>query len=431
MVLIPNINRETYALLKERLMNIGANSRRRFFHRRNWIAVPAAAVLFVAACTGTSADEAGTDADDGADSASGVPSVVVTMGIWADVASNVGCEDSVSITTIIPPGGDPHTFEPSLRDRETMDDADLVIANGLGLEESLHDTLEAVAEAGTPIFELGDHIETIEFDIAAAHGHGHGEAEDDGHDDEDEAEEGEGHDEDDSGEGHAEEEEAGHDEDEGEDDGHDESEGEDDGHDEDEGEDDGHDEGEGEDDHHEEGGADPHIWFDLQKVANALPALADALIGAGADADLVRGCLESYRQAMVDADAQMLEIISAIPDERRILVTNHDSLGYFADRYGFEVIGTVIPANTTAAEANPAELADLAEIIEHEGVPAVFSETTSADDDAQALATAAGNVAVVPLLTGSLAPAGETGDTLIGLLLHNAQAIADALNADG
>ena len=356
--------------------------------------------------------------------------MVVTTGIWADVAGNVGCDDSVSITTIIPPGGDPHTFEPSLRDREIMDDADLVIANGLGLEESLHDTLEAVAEAGTPIFELGDHIETIEFDIAAAHGHGHGEAEDDGHDDEDE---GDGHDEDEGeDDGHddeAESEDDGHD-DEDDGDGHDEDEGEDDGHDEDEG--DGHDdEAEGEDDHHEEGGADPHIWFDLQKVANALPALADALVGAGADADLVRGCLESYRQAMVDADAQMLEIISAIPDERRILVTNHDSLGYFADRYGFEVVGTVIPANTTAAEANPAELAELAEIIEHEGVPAVFSETTSADDDAQALATAAGNVAVVPLLTGSLAPAGETGDTLIGLLLHNARAISDALNADG
>lgn len=404
MVLIPNISHETCALLKERVMNFEATSHRRFFHRRRWKAVPAAAVLFVAACTGTSADEADSDATPGADSASEAPSVVVTTGIWADVAGNVGCDDSVSITTIIPPGGDPHTFEPSLRDRETMDDADLVIANGLGLEESLHDTLEAVAEAGTPIFELGDHIETIEFDIAAAHGHG--EAEGDGHDDEDEADEGEGHD-----------------EDEGEDDGHDEDEG--DGHDEDEGE------GEGEDDHHEEGGADPHIWFDLQKVANALPALADALVGAGADADLVRGCLESYRQAMVDADAQMLEIISAIPGERRILVTNHDSLGYFADRYGFEVIGTVIPANTTAAEANPAELAELAEIIEHEGVPAVFSETTSADDDAQALATAAGNVEVVPLLTGSLAPPGETGDTLIGLLLHNAQAISDALNAGG
>ncbi len=396
MVLIPNISRETCALLKERVMNFEATSHRRFFHRRRWEAVPAAAVLFVAACTGTSADEADPDAGAGADSASEAPSVVVTTGIWADVAGNVGCDDSVSITTVIPPGGDPHTFEPSLRDRETMDDAHLVIANGLGLEESLHDTLEAVAEAGTPIFELGDHIETIEFDIAAAHGHG--EAEDDGHDDEAEADEGEGHDED---------------EDEGEDDGHDE------------------DEDEGEDDHHEEGGADPHIWFDLQKVANALPALADALVGAGADADLVRGCLESYRQAMVDADAQMLEIISAIPGERRILVTNHDSLGYFADRYGFEVIGTVIPANTTAAEANPAELAELAEIIEHEGVPAVFSETTSADDDAQALATAAGDVAVVPLLTGSLAPAGETGDTLIGLLLHNAQAISDALNAGG
>lgn len=336
------------------------------------LSVALAVLLAIAACDSTSGDDA---ADT--DSTASIPSVVVTTGIWSDVVRNVACDDSVSVTTIIPAGGDPHTFEPSLRDRETMDDADIVIANGLGLEESIHDTLEAVAEAGTPVFEFGDHIATIEFDLAAAHGHG---AEDD--------EAGE-RDEDDHAEGDADEEEG----------------------------------------HDEDGGADPHIWLDLQKVANALPAVAGALIDAGADADTVNRCLAEYRQEMVDADAKILEIVDTVPDERRALVTNHDSLGYFADRYGFEVIGTVIPANTTSAETNPAALHELAEIIEHEGVPAVFSETTSADDDAQALATAAGDVSVVPLLTGSLAPEGEIGDTLIDLLLHNAQAIADALNS--
>ncbi len=355
-----------------------------------------ALVLGLAACT----DDDATDAA----SATNVPSVVVTTGIWSDVVRNVACDDSISVTTIIPAGGDPHTFEPSLRDRETMDDADIVIANGLGLEESIHDTLEAVAEAGTPVFEFGDHITTIEFDLAAAHGHG---AEND--------EDGDAED--------------GHDEDGDEQDGHDE-----DGDDHDDGDaddEDGHDEdGDEEDGHHEDGGADPHIWLDLQKVANALPAVADALIDVGADPDTVNRCLAEYRQEMVDADAMILGIVEAVPDERRALVTNHDSLGYFADRYGFEVIGTVIPANTTSAETNPAALHELAEIIEHEGVPAVFSETTSADDAAQALATAAGDVSVVPLLTGSLAPEGEIGDTLIGLLLHNAQTIADALNSE-
>ena len=115
MVLIPNISRETCALLKERVMNFEATSHRRFFHRRRWKAVPAAAVLFVAACTGTSADEADTDAGAGADSASEAPSVVVTTGIWADVAGNVGCDDSVSITTVIPPGGTARTGPMALK----------------------------------------------------------------------------------------------------------------------------------------------------------------------------------------------------------------------------------------------------------------------------------------------------------------------------
>lgn len=366
--------------------------------RRRWLLAVAAAALVAGACTGAGDEETGSG-DEGAAaevSASAAPSVVVTTGIWADVVASVGCDDSVTVTTIIPPGGDPHTFEPSLRDRELMGEADLLVSNGLGLEESLLHTLEAVADEGVPQFAFGDHVNTIEFDLAAAHGHG------DAEDDHDEGEEDDDHGEEDGDEGE-------------------------------DGEDEGHDEDEG-DDHHEEGSADPHIWFDLQQVANALPDLADALIAAGADDATVRSCLEDYRDQMVTADAKILEIVAEIPPERRILVTNHESLGYFADRYGFEVVGTVIPASTTAAASNPAALADLAEIIEHEGVVAVFSETTSADDDAQALATAAGDIAVVPLLTGSLAPQGDDGDTLIGLLLHNARTIVDALaagSADG
>lgn len=398
--------------------------------RRRWLLAVAAAALVSGACTGTGDEEVGSGGEGAAagESASAAPSVVVTTGIWADVVASVGCDDSITVTTIIPPGGDPHTFEPSLRDRESMEDADLVVSNGLALEESILDTLEAVAQAGVPLFEFGDHVNTIEFDLAAAHGHG------DAEDDHDEGEEDEDHGDEDAeeeGEDHDEGEEEG---DHGDEDAEDEGEGE--GHDEDEGDDhdEGEDDGEEGDDHHEEGSADPHIWFDLQQVANALPDLADALIAAGADGATVRNCLEDYRDQMVTADAQILEIVAEIPPERRILVTNHESLGYFADRYGFEVVGTVIPANTTAAASNPAALAELVELIEHEGVVAVFSETTSADDDARALATAAGDIAVVPLLTGSLAPPGDDGDTLIGLLLHNARTIVDALaagSADG
>ena len=382
--------------------------------RRSGLVVTVAAVLFAAACTGSDDD---ADAVDAADAPSAVPSVVATTGIWADVVSNVGCEDSVSVTTLIPEGGDPHSFEPSLRDRETMDAADLVVANGLGLEERLVDTLEAVAAEGVHVFEVAEHIETIEFEFSGGHDDHGDDDHDEGHDDED------GHD---------------HDEDDGHDEGHDEGHDDEDGHDHDEDDhsdhedEDGHDHDdeahEDEHDHaHDHSGGDPHVWFDPQRVAGVLGELADELIHAGADADTVNRCLDAYRAALGDADAEIAEILDSVPADRRIMITNHDSFGYFADRYGFEVVGTVIPSTSTGAESNPALLEELAEIIEHEGVPAVFSETTTGDADIQALATAAGDIAVVQLLTGSLAPAGQDGDTLIGMLKFNAHAIADAL----
>ena len=424
--------------------------------RRRWIVVTVAAVLFTAACTGSDGD---AETVDTADAAPTVPSVVVTTGIWADVVSNVGCDDSVSVTTVIPPGGDPHAFEPSLRDRETMGEAGLVVANGLGLEERLTDTLEAVAAEGVPVFEVAEHIDTIEFEFSGGHDdHGHGE--DEGHDDEDghDHDEDEGHDDED---GHDHDEDEGHDDENGhdhDDDAHEDEHDDEDGHDhddahdhdEDEGHHDEHDEGHDEDDHsdhedddghdhddeheghedehaHDHSGGDPHVWFDPQRVAGVLGELADELIHAGADADTVNRCLEAYRATLEDADAEIAEILDAVPADRRIMITNHDAFGYFADRYGFEIVGTVIPSTSTGAETNPALLEELAEIIEHEGVPAVFSETTTGDSDIQALATAAGDIAVVPLLTGSLAPAGQDGDTFIGMLKFNAHAIADAL----
>ncbi len=416
----------------------GASQRRRRRIRKSGLVVAAAAALFAAACTGTDAD---TDAADATDASSAVPSVVTTTSIWGDVVSNVGCEDSVSVTTLIPQGGDPHSYEPSLRDRETMGAADLVVANGLGLEERLHDTLEAVAAEGVHVFEVAEHIDTIEFEFGGAHG-GHGDDEHDDHGDEDGHDHDEGHDEDghddhDDEDGHDHDDE-GHEDDHDEEDGHDHDE--DDGHDEEDGHDhdeDGHDdedmhdhedENGHEDEHgHDHSGGDPHVWFDPQRVAGVLGELADELIHAGADADTVNRCLDSYREALGVADAEIAEILDAVPADRRILITNHDAFGYFADRYGFEIVGTVIPSLSTGAETNPALLEELAEIIEHEGVPAVFSETTHSDADIQALATAAGNINVVQLLTGSLAPEGEDGDTLIGMLRFNAQAIADAL----
>lgn len=367
--------------------------RRRLATRRSGriLAAAAACALIAAACTG------GDDSSDAA-ADSDIPTIVATTNIWADVVENVTCNGLVHVESLMPPGADPHTFEPSLRDRADMANASLVVANGLGLEESLEDTLHAVAADGTPVFSIGDHLDPI---IVGASGSG------DGHDDE-------GHDDE------------GHDNDDHDEDGHDE-----DDHDESDHDDDGHDD-EGEHGHDHAGGADPHIWFDPVRISGTLDELAHEIAETtGLSESEIEACASKYREALDDAHHETQDIVADLEPSHRVLVTNHDALGYFADRYGFRVVGSVIPAATTAAEASIAHLEALAEIIEHEGVAAIFSETTHSTETAEQLAAEIGEVQVVSLDTGSLGPAGSPSDTYIGLLTSNAAAIVAALQSDG
>ena len=391
----------------------------------------AAVALLVSGC--------GNDDDDAA--SDGLPTIMATTSIWTDVVANVACDGQAEVITLIPPGGDPHAFQPSLQDRGRMESAVMIVANGLDLEEGLGDTLEAVEEAGTPVFHMADHIETIGFAPGMELEHHDEEEEEEGEehheDDEAEEEEGEEHheeEEDNEEESHEEEE----DEDEGEDHGdEDEDEGEDHG-DEDEDEDHGDEEGghgdEDEDEDHgdEEGGhghsgEDPHVWFDPIKVADALDPLSDALAAqAGLDAGALSACVTEYRGELIALDAEIEEILASLDHEERLMLTNHDALGYFANRYDFQLVGTVIPGGSSVGEANPAELQELIGLIEQTGVPAIFAESSHSSDDAEALARQAG-VDVVVLDTGSLGPSGSGSDTYLGFMRSNAQRIADAL----
>ena len=115
------------------------------------------------------------------------------------------------------------------------------------------------------------------------------------------------------------------------------------------------------------------------------------------------------------------------PEDRRVLVTSHDSFQYFAQRYGFEVAGAIIPGVTTEAEPSAQDLAELIETIEHEGVPAVFTETIISDRLAQRIAEEAGAKLVAGLYTGSLSePDGDAG-TYLDMMRHNTTIIVEAL----
>jgi len=365
-----------------------------------WRASLVAAVLALLA--------AGCGNDDDAGSG-GLPVIMATTSIWADVVGNVACDGQAEVVTLIPPGGDPHAFQPSLQDRGRMESAVMIVANGLDLEEGLGDTLEAVEEAGTPVFHMADHIETIGFAPGMELEHHDDEGEEEDHHDDEEEEEEDHHDED---------------EEEEEDHGDEDEEEEEDHHDEDEEEEEDHDE---EEDGHGHSGEDPHVWFDPIKVADALLPLSEALAAeAGLDAGALRACVTEYRDELAALDAEVNEILAPLAHGDRLLLTNHDALGYFSNRYDFELIGTVIPGGSSIEEANPAGLQELVGLISQTGVPAIFAESTHSSDDAEALAQQAG-VDVVVLDTGSLGPPGSGSDTYLGFLRSNAQKIADAL----
>jgi ABC-type Zn uptake system ZnuABC Zn-binding protein ZnuA len=120
-------------------------------------------------------------------------------------------------------------------------------------------------------------------------------------------------------------------------------------------------------------------------------------------------------------------IIDEIPEESRKLVTNHDAFGYFADAFGLEVVGSVIPSTTTESEPSAEDTASLLDTIERERVKAIFAESSVSAGLATQLANDAGVAIVDDLYGDSLGEEGSGAETIDGMLLANARNIADAL----
>lgn len=278
--------------------------------------------------------------------------VVATTNVLADVVTDL-VGDSGSVRALMGPGDDPHEFSPSAEETALLRSADVVVANGLGLEASLADSLAAAEEDGATVVELAAEVDPLEFGLS--------------HDDH----------------------EADH-----------------------------------EDDHED---YDPHFTLDPLRMADAMEVVAHALSeqdGSVAWEDRaadVRSDLEGLHR-------ELEEQLSVVPPERRNLVTNHHALGYFADRYDFDVIGTVIPGGGTLAEPSASDLADLADLLSREGITAVFADTTVSTDLAETLAAEVGaDVEVLRLYTGSLGPDGSGAETYAGMMRVNASTIAAAL----
>lgn len=393
------------------------------------VALALAAALAVAACAGE--DPTPTPAQtSGASTPRAEPlQVAATSNIVADWARNVG-GDSVEVFSITPPGADPHSFQPGAKDIARIADADLVLSVGLGLEESwLHELLENAARDPEAIVELGELIDPIEFSESHAeevdfldavsgvvHEVEEGEidaavaleevrellanAEDDGDEDEPlatirailaQVDGGQM----DTGDAIEEIEAIA---------------------------------GEGEEAHegHGHGLEDPHFWFDPIRVKTAVNEIASrfsALNPARSDAFSVNAA--AYNAGLDQLHAWTEEQIALVPEERRLLLTSHDSFGYFANRYGFEVVGVILGV-TTETEPSAEHLAELIEEVEEEGAPAVFGETTVSERLAATVAEETG-AKFIRLYSGSLGPADSEAATYVDMARTNVERIVDAL----
>lgn len=177
---------------------------------------------------------------------------------------------------------------------------------------------------------------------------------------------------------------------------------------------------------------DPHWWQSPVAAAAAVEAIEGALTEADPEgrSDYERNATE-YLARLRALDREVGRCLGRVPADERKLVTSHDSLGYFADRYGVEIVGSTIPALTTQAQPSAGETAELVELIESEGVAAVFPEAGGSDSLEQAVAAETGAEVGAELYADTLGPPGSAGETYIGAAAANADAIATGLGAGG
>ncbi|MBF6340758.1 zinc ABC transporter substrate-binding protein [Nocardia abscessus] len=180
------------------------------------------------------------------------------------------------------------------------------------------------------------------------------------------------------------------------------------------------------------GKPDPHFWTDPRRVRRAVEVIRDRIVDHvdGVDAAAVRARADDYLAELDRLDRWMTERFATIPAERRKLVTNHHVFGYLAQRFGFEVVGAVIPGGTTLASPSPSDLAALAGTIRAAGVSAIFADSAQPDRLTRVLADQVGvHVQVIPLYSESLTEPGGGAGTYLEMMRANTESIVRGLAA--
>jgi ABC-type Zn uptake system ZnuABC Zn-binding protein ZnuA len=299
--------------------------------RRVALVAAACLALLVAGCSGS--EGAGDDQGGGL-------RVVATTTQLADLAANVG-GDRVRVTSLLKPGIDAHDYEPSPADIDAIAHADLLVQNGVGLEEWLGDTIESSGYDG-PVVDASQGVRLRRVGDAP----------------------------------------------------------------------------------------DPHIWQDPGNArlmaANIERGLARA---EPAGAPGFEANLAAYTRELRALDAEVERQVDSLANRK--VVTNHDAFGYYLDRYGLELVGSVIPSFDSSAELSGRDIRDPVARVRSTGARAIFSETSLPPRAAETIARDAGVRVVVgddALYGDALGPPGSDGDTYIEMIRHNTATIVGNLS---
>lgn len=194
--------------------------------------------------------------------------------------------------------------------------------------------------------------------------------------------------------------------------------------------DDQHDHGEETHDHaeheHDHGEYDAHVWMDVSRMADGAELLGEEIAAATGD-DTYVSCGTEVAEELRDVDAEIAEIMAELDAPR--LVTDHAAYNYFADRYGVEITGVVIPGGSTDAEPSSQDLAALAKVLNDQEADALVTSKANTNRLVTALAGETnGAVPVVELYENAVGEPGSDAETYQDAMLYNANAMADAIN---
>lgn len=173
---------------------------------------------------------------------------------------------------------------------------------------------------------------------------------------------------------------------------------------------------------------DPHFWLDPVSVITYVENIRDGLSTVDpAGEPVYRRNAAAYIDELKMLDVWIMDDVKQLPKERRILVTNHESFGYYADRYGFEIIGTIIPSASTGSSPSAQQLVQLVDEIRRTNAPAIFLESGSNPQLAEQVARETDVKVIGDLYTHSISPPDGAAPSYLDMMMYNTRTIVEAL----